>query len=695
MFFSLPSLPPFSVRVVPRTLVFKQPAGTSRGVYTERRLWYIIIYGTHEGGRFTGVGECAPLFDLSCDYDADYEAGLHEAARQVEARGGDALAALRCKPSVLFGFETAMLSAAASLRGDYRRLFDTPFTDGGEGIAINGLVWMGRHEEMLARMEEKLEKGFSCVKLKIGAIDFAAELDLIRRLRARFSQESVTLRVDANGAFAPQEALQKLELLARYGIHSIEQPIRAGQWQEMARLCRQTPLPIALDEELIGIHGNKEKEKLLNEIRPQFIVLKPTLHGGLSGAAEWMDAAMRRDVGFWVTSALESNVGLNALAQWVAHLQPQLPPSLAALPQGLGTGQLFVENYSGINLCIEGERLFYDTAEQRAFRKELQDFAAEWHSPCPTLRVQTSGSTGNPKEMIVEKSRMRASALATCRFLNLQAGQTALLCLPLRYIAGKMLAVRAFVGGLRLVPVAPCANPLKDLHEPPHFAAMTPMQVYECLRLPRTRSLLRRIKCLIIGGGAVSKELESLLRSFPNAVWSTYGMTETLSHIALRRLSGAEAAAAYTALPGVRIATDSDGRLLIDAPSVCPEPLTTNDIAEILPDGSFKILGRTDNIICSGGLKFQLEALEEKLAPLPVPFLLTAVPDARLGQALALIYEGADADSDLLLRLCRERLGRHEQPRHILRAAHLPRTETGKPARKEAARLAEQLAELV
>ena len=193
----------------------------------------------------------------------------------------------------------------------------------------------------------------------------------------------------------------------------------------------------------------------------------------------------------------------------------------------------------------------------------------------------------------------------------------------------------------------------------------------------------------------MSKELESLLRSFPNAVWSTYGMTETLSHIALRRLSGAEAAAAYTALPGVRIATDSDGRLLIDAPSVCPERLTTNDIAEILPDGSFKILGRTDNIICSGGLKFQLEALEEKLAPLPVPFLLTAVPDARLGQALALIYEGADADSDLLLRLCRERLGRHEQPRHILRAAHLPRTETGKPARKEAARLAEQLAELV
>ena len=172
-------------------------------------------------------------------------------------------------------------------------------------------------------------------------------------------------------------------------------------------------------------------------------------------------------------------------------------------------------------------------------------------------------------------------------------------------------------------------------------------------------------------------------------------MTETLSHIALRRLSGAEAAAAYTALPGVRIATDNGGRLLIDAPSVCPERLTTNDIAEILPDGSFKILGRTDNIICSGGLKFQLEALEEKLAPLPVPFLLTAVPDARLGQALALIYEGADADSDLLLRLCRERLGRHEQPRHILRAAHLPRTETGKPARKEAARLAEQLAELV
>ncbi|MGM9691935.1 MAG: enolase C-terminal domain-like protein [Alloprevotella sp.] len=692
MFFSLPSLPPFSVRVVPRTLVFKQPAGTSRGVYTERRVWYIIIYGTHEGRRFTGVGECAPLFDLSSDYTTHYEAQLQDAARQVQERGGAALAALRGKPSMLFGFETAMLSAAASLRGDYRRLFDTPFTHGGAGITINGLVWMGRHEEMLARMEEKLEKGFTCVKLKIGAIDFEAELDLIRRLRARFSQECVTLRVDANGAFAPQEALPKLEQLSRYGIHSIEQPIRAGQWQEMARLCRQTPLPIALDEELIGVNLREEKENLLDEIRPQFIVLKPTLHGGLSGAAEWMDAALRRDVGFWVTSALESNVGLNALAQWVAHLQPQLPPRLAALPQGLGTGQLFVENYSDINLCIEGERLFYGTAEQRAFCQELNEFAAEWHNPCPTLRVHTSGSTGTPKEIVVEKDRMRASALATCRFLGLHAGQTALLCLPLRYIAGKMLAVRAFECGLHLVPVAPCANPLKHLHEAPHFAAMTPMQVYECLQLPHSRSLLRRIKCLIIGGGAVSKELEGDLRTFPNGIWSTYGMTETLSHIALRRLSGKEAATAYTALPGVHIATAPDGRLRIDAPAICPTPLTTNDIAEILPDGSFKILGRTDNIICSGGLKFQLEALEEKLAPLPVPFLLTAIPDARLGQALALIYEGADADTALLLRLCRERLARHEQPRHILRAARLPRTETGKPARKEAARLAEQLA---
>ena len=353
MFFSLPSLPPFSVRVVPRTLVFKQPAGTSRGVYTERRLWYIIIYGTHEGRRFTGVGECAPLFDLSCDYDAGYEAGLHEAARQVEARGGDALAALRCKPSVLFGFETAMLSAAASLRGDYRRLFDTPFTDGGEGIAINGLVWMGRHEEMLARMEEKLEKGFSCVKLKIGAIDFAAELDLIRRLRARFSQESVTLRVDANGAFAPQEALQKLELLARYGIHSIEQPIRAGQWQEMARLCRQTPLPIALDEELIGVNMPDMKEQVLNIIKPSYIVIKPSLHGGMKGTREWVEIARDKGIGSWITSALESNVGLNAVAQLAADIYGTGDKMMA---QGLGTGQLFTDNIP-MPLEVRGERL--------------------------------------------------------------------------------------------------------------------------------------------------------------------------------------------------------------------------------------------------------------------------------------------------------------------------------------------------
>ena len=683
MFFSLPSLPPFSVRVVPRTLVFKQPAGTSRGVYTERRLWYIIIYGTHEGRRFTGVGECAPLFDLSCDYDAGYEAGLHEAARQVEARGGDALAALRCKPSVLFGFETAMLSAAASLRGDYRRLFDTPFTDGGEGIAINGLVWMGRHEEMLARMEEKLEKGFSCVKLKIGAIDFAAELDLIRRLRARFSQESVTLRVDANGAFAPQEAQQKLELLARYDIHSIEQPIRQGQWPEMARLCAATPLPIALDEELIGVNRREDKEALLDTIRPQYIILKPSLHGAFSGAEEWMELACRRGTGYWTTSALESNVGLNAIAQWCAATDGNSP-----LPQGLGTGRLFVRNYEGIPLQLLGDTLWYGDERQREFRQELADFQARWNAPYPTLTVHTSGSTGQPRPMKVEKQRMRHSAQATIAALGLREGQTALLAMPLRYIAGQMVVVRAMVGRLHLVPVTPGLHPFAGLHEAPDFAALTPMQAYESLRVPHERSLLRRTHCLILGGGAIPAALERELRTFPHPVWSTYGMTETLSHIALRRLNGPEATDAYRPLPGVEVSLSQEGTLQIYAPHIHPDRLTTNDRAELLPDGSFRILGRRDNVICSGGLKLSIEELESQLADLPVPLQITAVPDARLGEAVTLLYTAPqDMEEELAVR-CRERLDRHAQPRHFLRLAALPLTETGKPARQEARALA-------
>lgn len=315
-----------------KLLHFKQPAGTSRGVYTTRKIWLLTV--EHDGR--TAIGECAPLPQLSCDDIPDYEAVLRRFCDIIEATGAIPYDEMRNYPSMLFGVETAL----AQLSRTDGLLYDTPFSHGEEGIPINGLVWMGTHDEMLSRLKEKLALGFRCVKLKIGAIDFAKELDLIQHIRRHFGPEEVELRVDANGGFSPEVALDRLSALAAYHIHSIEQPIMAHQWDEMAHLCRVSPLPIALDEELIGVNTRDEKIRLLNTIKPQYIILKPSLHGGIAGTLQWIDLARERGIGSWITSALESNIGLNAIAQLAAYAYgPHI-----TMPQGLGTGMLFTDN---------------------------------------------------------------------------------------------------------------------------------------------------------------------------------------------------------------------------------------------------------------------------------------------------------------------------------------------------------------
>ena len=336
-----------------RILHFKQPAGTSRGVYTERRLWLVSI----TDGDAVGVGECAPLLDLSCDAMEPYiyNKVLRDFCNQVEQTGEIPYEVMRDYPSMLFGLETAMLSLR---RGD--RLFNTPFTRGEAGIPINGLVWMGSYEEMLQRMEDKLKLGFRCVKLKVGAIDFDKELDLVKRIRERFSHREVELRLDANGGFSPDEALYRLELLSQYAIHSIEQPIKQKQWAKMAELCRDAPLPIALDEELIGVNDLEAKRQMLRIIKPAYIVLKPSLHGGMMGCREWIDIAREEGIGSWITSALESNIGLNAIAQFCSDVYGTSPKSSEGgemIPQGLGTGQLFTDNIP-MPLEIRGDKLW-------------------------------------------------------------------------------------------------------------------------------------------------------------------------------------------------------------------------------------------------------------------------------------------------------------------------------------------------
>jgi o-succinylbenzoate synthase len=667
--------------IEPVTLDFKRPAGTSRGVYLKRKLWYVHL----SDGDSRGTGECAPLHDLSCDFRPDMESLIDKACRSLVATGKIDYSAFSNYPSVVFALETALLSLEGCRHGNALSLYDNDFTRSASGIPINGLVWMGSYEEMSERVEEKLRQGFRCIKIKIAAIDYDKEIELLTNLRNRFPVNQLQIRVDANGGFKPQEAAEVLKTLHSLQIHSIEQPIAAGQWEEMATLCKNSPIPIALDEELIGINDTKGKEKLLDTIKPNYIILKPTLHGGLRGCEEWISLARQRGIGYWVTSALESNVGLNAIAQWAAQI------GSTDIPQGLGTGQLFTTNYECSDLEIEGDKLWFQSIRQREFCKQAQKFTEEWDEPNRTVQLQTSGSTGTPKIIFAEKNRMVASAKATIDFLELKPGDTALLCLPLEYIAGKMMVVRSIVGNLRLIPACPTARPFRTLSVPPVFAAVTPQQVAESLKHSHDTEIMRGVKNIIIGGGPVPPNIEAQMKSFHNNIYSTYGMTETLSHIAMRRISGDKATDHYTPMDGVRISLTDDGRLTVYAPKICDRLLVTNDLATIYPDNTFTVNGRTDNTVCSGGIKLQLESIEQKLQTVfSFPFTLTAVADDSLGEALTMLYE-CDMSAEDIKQKCKDILGKYEVPRHFLKAAKVPLTPTGKPSRAAARQLAASL----
>lgn len=328
-------------------LNFKRPSGTSRGVMTTKETWFIIL----EDGNKKGIGECGILRGLSIDDRPDYEEKLKWVCDNIHLGGTALWDALMEFPSIQFGLETAFRSLRAE---NPFVLFPSEFTSGEKNIPINGLVWMGEQAYMKQQIEDKLNQGFNCIKLKIGAINFEKELSLLEFIRANFTPEQIEIRVDANGAFSPGEALQKLERLAQYQLHSIEQPIRQHQPEDMERLCGVTPLPIALDEELIGVFKYADKEALLHKIKPQYIILKPSLVGGMRGCNEWITLAEQQNIGWWITSALESNVGLNAIAQYTYTKNNPMP-------QGLGTGALYTNNFDAPLVVLNGE-LCYNTA---------------------------------------------------------------------------------------------------------------------------------------------------------------------------------------------------------------------------------------------------------------------------------------------------------------------------------------------
>jgi O-succinylbenzoate synthase len=349
---------PLKIAFKPYTFLFKKEAGTSRGVMTERKSWMLRVTDDEQPG-VEGYGECAPLPGLSFDDIPDFETQLTsvcELFNELDLEVFPFNLSIILEqiipehlPSARFGIETTLLDY---MNGGKRIIYPNAFTNAGRGILMNGLIWMGSYDDMLAQVEQKLAQGFSTLKMKVGAIDFEQELRILDSIRGRFSKDEITLRVDANGAFSPQDVNEKLERLAKFDLHSIEQPIKAGQHDLLATVCESSPVPVALDEELIGIFDYREKFALLKKVQPPYIILKPGLLGGFQHTKEWIEIANRLNIGWWITSALESNIGLNAIAQFTANFKNELP-------QGLGTGQLYHNNF-GSPLNIQNGHLFYD-----------------------------------------------------------------------------------------------------------------------------------------------------------------------------------------------------------------------------------------------------------------------------------------------------------------------------------------------
>ena len=336
-------------------LNFKKPSGTSRGILKTKETWFIFL----SSDKKNGVGECGILRTLSIDDRPDYEDKLQWVCNNINIGLEKLLEEVYDFPSIQFGLEQAFLSLESENKFE---LFPSDFTKEKQSIPINGLVWMGEKAFMKTQIQEKIEAGFSCIKMKIGAIDFETEMDLLTSIRKEFSAKEIELRVDANGGFSPNEALEKLKRLSALEIHSIEQPIAVNQVDKMAELCEITPLPIALDEELIGVFSLEKKKELLAKIKPQYIILKPSLIGGLKGSKEWIYLAEEQNIGWWITSALESNVGLNAIAQFTFTLQNKMP-------QGLGTGSLFTNNFES-PLEVKNGTLHYNSAKSWDFNLE-------------------------------------------------------------------------------------------------------------------------------------------------------------------------------------------------------------------------------------------------------------------------------------------------------------------------------------
>jgi len=639
------------------TLNFTEERGTSRGWLQTKESWFIVIYNS-DNKEIKGIGECSYLPNLNPENYETYEEKVNEVCERINEYEYWLNEGLAEFPSIHFGLETALLDLKSE---GSKVLFDSDFSLKSQTIPINGLIWMGDFENMMNQVRDKIAQNFRCIKLKIGAIDFEQELKILQGIRNISS--NIELRVDANGAFTPENALEKLTKLANFNIHSIEQPIKQGQFKEMKKLCNTSPIPIALDEELIGKFTFEAKKEVLEQINPQYIILKPSLIGGIKGSEEWIKLAEEKSIKWWITSALESNIGLNAIAQFVATKNNKMF-------QGLGTGKLYTNNIPS-PLTVVKDEINYDLEKDwdlsqiinyekiklngKVFSKEailktnslnfeskeaenVLTFLKNWFDNSDYFEVQTSGSTGEPKTIKIPKQSFIESAKNTCNYLNLNKKTNALLCIPVKYIGGKMMVIRGLVSGYNLIIGEVNNNPLRNLNEKINFIAITPYQAYNVLE--NNPKELGNIKNIIIGGGSVNESFIYEIKDFENYIYSTFGMTETVSHIALRKLNGKDKSEYFEVLEPYKISKNEDGCLVIHCPTLSKELIVTNDIIE-LNNNKFKWLGRKDYIINSGGIKINPEEIEKIIAPfLPgINYYISSVLDDKLGNKLVLKVE--------------------------------------------------------
>ena len=650
-------------------LNFKIPAATSRGVMHHRPVWYVFLTKDN----VTGIGECAPLAGLSLDSFQNIESQLNKVCRHPQDYLND-LSLLESFPAIRCALEMANHDLSHGGQGLY---FHSSLVTG-EPIDINGLIWMGDKSYMLSQIREKLDTGWSCIKIKIGGLDFSTELDILTSIRQQFSAGSLELRLDANGAFSHANVMYRLQQLAKFEPHSIEQPIATGQFDLLARLCKNAPIPIALDEELIPLTSRVMREKMLNQVQPQYLVLKPSLLGGFSESEQWIELAKEKGFNYWVTSALESNIGLQAISQWTAKQKLQSH-------QGLGTGQLFNNNLPSA-LQVKSGKLFQQTD---AIWSDVHPFIAKWLAPKKTVSLYTSGSTGKPKRIQMNKSCMQASAKLTADTFKLNAGDKVLLCLPVNYVAGKMMLVRAIVLQLELMVIKPSyLQPfLSQLQSQPiKFAAMTPMQLERLLQ--QSSHALDKIKILIIGGASVSQRLLCQIRSLSLSthIFETYGMTETVSHVAIRGLNMDDTSDYFNALAGVTFEQDQRDCLVIHAQHLADKGtekmIVTNDLVELVDNKTFQWLGRVDRVINSGGIKIIPEQVEKKLTEClsNYCFYIVGMLDEAFGEKVVLVIEGRPTE---LGKEVFKSLHPYEKPRETIFIEHFQRTESGKVMHKQ------------